>query len=159
MLQERDQLIQKLIIGPTSLSEEYMTIIWISCIIIANVCVYIRKVILMQSGYKAGLFLSRDFKHLSDLLGHARSPKHKYIADHPPIPTDNLKKLADIIYTCLYSFQYLAWKASLYFSKIKYFNPDNASQSISVLDWFLCRTPDTRRAWFNSSLLCTVQRY
>ena len=28
-------------------------------------------------------------------------------ADHPPISTDNLKKLADIIYTCLYSFQYL----------------------------------------------------
>jgi hypothetical protein len=29
-------------------------------------------------------------------------------ADHPPISTDNLKKLADIIYTCFYSFHYLA---------------------------------------------------
>jgi hypothetical protein len=28
-------------------------------------------------------------------------------ADHPPISTDNLKKLADIIYTCFYSFHYL----------------------------------------------------
>ena len=28
-------------------------------------------------------------------------------ADHPPISNENLKKLADMIYTCLYSFQYL----------------------------------------------------
>ena len=27
-------------------------------------------------------------------------------SDHPPVSTDNLKKLADVIYTCLYSFQY-----------------------------------------------------
>jgi hypothetical protein len=33
-------------------------------------------------------------------------------ADHPPISTDNLKKLADIIYTCLYSFQYLNQSSS-----------------------------------------------
>ena len=33
-------------------------------------------------------------------------------ADHPPIYTDNLKKLADIIYTCLYSFQYLNQSSS-----------------------------------------------
>ena len=32
--------------------------------------------------------------------------------DHPPISTDNLKKLADIIYTCLYSFQYLNQSSS-----------------------------------------------
>ena len=28
-------------------------------------------------------------------------------ADHPPISNENLKKLADVIYTCLYSFHYL----------------------------------------------------
>ena len=28
-------------------------------------------------------------------------------SDHPPVSTDHLKKLADRIYTCLYSFQYL----------------------------------------------------
>ena len=28
-------------------------------------------------------------------------------SDHVPISTDHLKKLADRIYTCLYSFQYL----------------------------------------------------
>ena len=33
-------------------------------------------------------------------------------AEHPPISTDNLKKLADIIYTCLYSFQYLNQSSS-----------------------------------------------
>lgn len=27
-------------------------------------------------------------------------------SDHPPVSEDNLKKLADRIYTCLYSFQY-----------------------------------------------------
>ena len=33
-------------------------------------------------------------------------------ADHPPISNDNLKKLADVIYTCLYSFQYLNQSSS-----------------------------------------------
>ena len=28
-------------------------------------------------------------------------------SDHPPVSTDNLKKLADRIYTCLYCFHYL----------------------------------------------------
>ena len=27
-------------------------------------------------------------------------------SDHPPVSTCNLKKLADVIYTCLYSFYY-----------------------------------------------------
>ena len=27
-------------------------------------------------------------------------------SDHPPVSTDNLKKLSDVIYTCLYSFHY-----------------------------------------------------
>jgi hypothetical protein len=33
-------------------------------------------------------------------------------ADHPPISTDNLKKLADIIYTCFYSFHYFEQSSS-----------------------------------------------
>ena len=27
-------------------------------------------------------------------------------SDHPPVSADNLKKLADVIYTCKYAFQY-----------------------------------------------------
>ena len=33
-------------------------------------------------------------------------------ADHPPVSNENLKKLADVIYTCLYSFQYLNQSSS-----------------------------------------------
>ena len=33
-------------------------------------------------------------------------------ADHPPVSTDHLKTLADRIYTCLYSFQYLNQSSS-----------------------------------------------
>lgn len=55
-----------------------MTSAWIICVVIANICVYIRKVILLRCGYRVGLFLSNDFVHLSDLIESTGQPT-KYI--------------------------------------------------------------------------------
>jgi hypothetical protein len=49
----------------------------------------------IQDGLKAQAKLT-DFAILSMLVK----------ADHPPISTDKIKELADMIYTCLYAFQY-----------------------------------------------------
>lgn len=55
-----------------------MEAIWVSCIIIANIIMYIRKFILMRAGYIVGLFISYDYAHMCQFIETQDSSRRRY---------------------------------------------------------------------------------